>query len=900
MPTRWSPLFAALSALAAPAALVGDVITLQAVKDVTLFQSATGSLAAGAGQDVFIGVNSRGELRRALIAFDVSVLPPGSTITAASLNMVVTRTTAGPFQATTHRALANWGEGTSTASGQGGGGGGPTTGDATWLHRFHPDQLWSSPGGDFLAAPSATITIGGATPVSWTGAGMVADVQAWLNNPGSNFGWMVRGTETGSHTTKRLGAHENLNSGYRPTLVVTYTPPPGVGACCLGSGSCIFATSPDCIAQGGTYRGDGTLCSPTPCPNAFGACCLPNFTCTATTQAQCLSQNGVFRGHGTTCTANLCAPPNGACCFAGGTCAQLDNFNCSLQGGTYRGDGSSCATYNCPLVLEPYVNLLPIPPVAQPTSGQAGGAASYTINVSEFSHQYHRDLPVTRSWGYDGRVPGPTIEAAANQPVSVTWVSNLRDTQGQLRQQHYLPVDTCLHGPNMFGNSPRTVVHLHGAHCPADSDGYPEDTILPGQSQTFTYPNNQLPATLWYHDHALGITRLNVYMGLAGAYLIRDPYEQSLGLPSGQYEIPLIIQDRSFNVDGTLKYPAAWQEQYFGDFMLVNGKVWPFMFVNRGKYRFRMVNGCNSRHLTLALSTGTTMHLIGTEGGMLSAPVPLSSITLAPAERADIVIDFATLPANTEVILTNSAAAPYPGPPGSGAIPNVMKFTVTQTPGFTGALPTSLRPVQAIPESQAALSRDFILRMMMSDCHGMMWAINDMHWDHIHERPRLGTTEIWNFINASNMSHPMHMHLVQFQVLDRQNFTLQNGQVVPSGPRMPRPASESGWKDTVRADPMQITRVIARFDDYMGKFAYHCHILEHEDHEMMRQFEATCYANCDSSDVAPVLNVADFTCFLQSFASGNPYANCDSSTTPPVLNVADFTCFLQRFAAGCQ
>jgi hypothetical protein len=181
-----------------------------------------------------------------------------------------------------------------------------------------------------------------------------------------------------------------------------------------------------------------------------------------------------------------------------------------------------------------------------------------------------------------------------------------------------------------------------------------------------------------------------------------------------------------------------------------------------------------------------------------------------------------------------------------------------------------------------------------------MWAINDMHWDHIHERPRLGTTEIWNFINASNMSHPMHMHLVQFQVLDRQNFTLQNGQVVPSGPRMPRPASESGWKDTVRADPMQITRVIARFDDYMGKFAYHCHILEHEDHEMMRQFEATCYANCDSSDVAPVLNVADFTCFLQSFASGNPYANCDSSTTPPVLNVADFTCFLQRFAAGCQ
>ncbi len=189
-------------------------------------------------------------------------------------------------------------------------------------------------------------------------------------------------------------------------------------------------------------------------------------------------------------------------------------------------------------------------------------------------------------------------------------------SEGELRTEHILPVDLCLHGPNMQGNTPRTVVHLHGGHVAAENDGYPEDTMLPGEEQTFFYPNLQLPATVWFHDHALGITRLNVYMGLAGLFLIRDQFEADLGLPSGDFEIPLVIQDRSFNADGSLAYPAAWQDHFFGEYVLVNGKVWPYLEVRRGLYRFRLLNGSNSRVYTLSLSNGASFQQIGTDGGL--------------------------------------------------------------------------------------------------------------------------------------------------------------------------------------------------------------------------------------------------------------------------------------------
>jgi len=382
------------------------------------------------------------------------------------------------------------------------------------------------------------------------------------------------------------------------------------------------------------------------------------------------------------------------------------------------------------------------------------------------------------------------------------------------------------------------VTHLHGGHVPAAFDGYPEFTQLPGEQTTYVYPNKQQAATLWYHDHALGITRLNVYLGLAGFYLVRDALESSLALPSGEFEIPLVIQDRTFRGDGSLVYPADWQDHFFGDKNLVNGKVWPFLDVKKGKYRFRLLNGANSRTYTLALSDGATFWQIGSDGGLLPAPIALTSLTLIPGERADVVIDFAGYATGTEILLENSAPAPFPGVPGEGVVPEVMKFVVGSDAGFTTAIPDPLRPLDLLDEADSVLTRDFLLKKESEACAGSTWLINGLVWDDVTEFPELGSTEVWRFINESGVTHPMHMHLVSFQVLDRQAFTIVEGEVVPVGPVLGPDPNEIGWKDTVAANPFEITRVIARFDDYPGLFAYHCHTLEHEDHEMMRQFQA--------------------------------------------------------------
>jgi spore coat protein A, manganese oxidase len=421
--------------------------------------------------------------------------------------------------------------------------------------------------------------------------------------------------------------------------------------------------------------------------------------------------------------------------------------------------------------------------------------------------------------------------------VTVKWINDLRDTSGALRTNHYLAVDTCLHGPDMEGAKPRTVVHLHGGKVAQKDDGYPEETFLPGESRTNFYPNNQPAATIWFHDHALGITRLNVYMGLAGLYLIRDAAENALGLPAGAYEIPLVIQDRKFRADGSLVYPATWDEHFFGDTIIVNGKVWPYLIVNQGKYRFRIVDGSTSRAYTLALSSGGTIYQIGSDGGMLPAPVPLSELTLLPGERADVIIDFASYTNGAEVLLTNGAPAPFPGSPGAGVIPYVMKFIVTNIIGHTAPLPATLRSIGRLYETNAFTQREFILKKSADACTGAKWLINDLSWDDITEFPVLGTTEVWSFINRSGVAHPMHLHLVLMQILDRQPFLFTNDMVVPTAARVPPTPNEAGWKDTVRANPSEITRVIMRFDGFAGRYPYHCHIIEHEDHEMMRQFE---------------------------------------------------------------
>ena len=534
-------------------------------------------------------------------------------------------------------------------------------------------------------------------------------------------------------------------------------------------------------------------------------------------------------------------PPKGACCLPDGSCDDLTNNQCTEQGGTFQGVGTLCSETSCSIELTPYLDALPLPGTAIPVSGQLGGAAHYRMLITEQLQQLHSELPPTRVWGFNGSYPGPTIEAFRDSLVTVQWVNDLRVIEtGQLRTTHVLEIDTCLHGPDMTGDVPVTVVHLHGGKVPQGSDGYPEDTFAPGDSSgIYYYPNIQPAGFLWYHDHALGITRLNVMMGLAGLYFIRDSNELSLNLPAGEYEVPLVIQDRSFNPDGSLRYHEHFEDHFFGDVIMVNGKVWPYLNVKKGKYRFRINNGSNSRAYTLALSNEASFTQIGSELGLLETPVVLDSLTLLPGERYDIIIDFSSYPAGTEIVLTNNAPAPFPGFPGVGVIPNVMKFIVQNTNGFTNPIPTQLAEVEELLPANAIEERLFELTTTTTTQCGehsnSIWSINDLMWDDITEYPVLGTTEIWTWHNQSGISHPMHMHLVSFQILDRQAINDATG--LPEGPIIQPEASEKGLKDTAHSPPGYRTRVIARFDGFTGKYPYHCHILEHEDHEMMRQFE---------------------------------------------------------------
>lgn len=824
-----SPATALVMLLALTGGVRADTIVIEASKDNTLYQSTGFPISNGLGTYIFAGKTNSGEIRRAVVRFDIAAnIPAGSVINSASLSMRMSRTIVGSMPVSVRPVLASWGEGASVATGGQGGGAAAEPGDVTWEHRFYDGTLWATPGGEFGGTPSATTNVGGVGLYNWSSAQLAADVQNWLDNPANNHGWIVIGNEAATPSAKRFDSRHVTTASNRPRLTINFTPTGAAGACCVSGGGCVLNTATQCADLGGSHAGNGVSCAAAACPPPTGGCCQPVTACAALTEAACLTVGGIYLGNGAPCTPN-----------------------------------------QCPVQLEPFVDALPIPPVAQPVSGVPGGAATYDMFVTQQMQQLHQDLPPTKVWGFNGSFPGPTIETKTDLPVTVRWVNNLRDAQGDLLTQHALPVDPCPHGADMFGNPPHVIPHLHGGHVPASVDGYPENAFPPGEEVTYVYPNQQTPATLWYHDHALGITRLNVMMGLAGFYLVRDDFESLLlNLPGGAYEVPLVLQDRSFNPDGSLAYPAMWDEHFFGDFILVNGKVWPFMQVRRGKYRFRVLNGSNSRTYTLALSNGATFWQIGTDGGLLPAPVTRSSVTLSPGERADIVIDFGVYAASTQITLLNSAPAPYPGTPGEGVVPNVMKFIVQSLVGDVDALPASLRPVAPIPESESVQQRDFDLRKLTEACSGSAWFIDGLMWHDITEEPLLGTTEVWAFVNKSGMSHPMHMHLVQFQVLDRQPFVLNGDEIEVTGSRVPPPANEAGWKDTVRADPFEITRVIARFEDYTGNYAYHCHILEHEDHQMMRQFRVTCLKGDTNLDGQ--VDGRDIEGFVDAVIAGGP------------------------------
>ncbi len=847
--TRTLLLLAGL-ALLVPAPTLAETVELPPIKDNTLYQPVSqdgfADVSNGAGESMFAGktkdaLTASGGIavRRAVLAFDIAGnIPAGATIDSVQLRLVATKVKqTNSFPVRLHRLLRDWGEGTSnTGNPQQGRGEPATAGDATWRHTFYPDQFWPVHGGDYVAGASATRNVGGTGAYTWgSTSGMVDDVQTWLDTPADNFGWIVIGDESQIETAKKFATRENTKNGGldKPKLIVNYTSTVITGACCQGD-TCSIETPANCTTLGGTYQGDGTTCSPNPCVVAFGACCADDGTCTEETEP-----------------------------------------DCTAAAGTFQGDGTTCAAVECPVVLTPYLDDLPVPGPATPTSGQSGGTATYDMYMREQQQQLHAELPPTTVWAFDDGfgntgTPGPVIEARSNQPVTVNWINDLRESgSGVLRTDHYLqqsPDDlSCIHGA---ANAAKTVVHLHGGHVPAAVDGYPESTFPPGFDDTYAYPNGQQAGYLWFHDHALGITRLNVYLGLAGLYLMRDDVEDAINLPTGQYEIPLVIQDRKFNPDGSLNYPGSWQDMFFGDKIMVNGKVWPKLEVRQGKYRFRLLNGSGSRVYTLSLNPPSgllTFTVIGTEGGLLEGPARgVSELTLGPGERYDVVVDFASYNDGDQIFLENSAGAPFPN--GSVDITQVMRFDVNNLIGDTDAVPDNLRAIERLDPVDAVITRDFELRRSGLDaCGRSYWEINGLHWDDITEYPELGTTEIWRFINDSGVSHPMHLHLVFFQVLDRDGFTTGGGgEIIPDGNPQPPPAEENGWKDTAMVGPNEILRVIARFEDYKGKYAYHCHILEHEDHEMMRQFETVLCGDAvlDTTEECDDGNAGDDGCNL--------------------------------------
>ncbi len=582
------------------------------------------------------------------------------------------------------------------------------------------------------------------------------------------------------------------------------------------------------------------------------------------------------------------------------------------------------------------------------------------------------DYPMTTVWSYGSvnfpgtvleggtfNYPAFTIEATANKTTQVLWRNDLKDAKGKFLS-HLLPVDQTLHwanppggiagrdrrgfDPNPYMGPVPIVTHVHGAHTSEQFDGYAEAWYLPdaknipaGFARTgtffdyfnqkygegwspgtvsFKYPNDQPATTLWYHDHTLGMTRLNVYAGPAGYWLIRGgEYDLDLGYvapgvgdsPLGEYtEIPIAIQDRSFNADGSLFYPdnraffegldpaqlqipfipdeacdglpsdvsPIWNPEFFGNMMVVNGFTWPFLEVEQRRYRFRFLNGCNSRFLILKMTTTPRMNndgfnspefsfwQIGAEQGFLPAPKELDYLLMAPAERADVIVDFTNVPVGTEIILVNDGPdAPFGGVSVEDlsdweSTGQVMKFVVkarsngdTTTPPDQLVLPaqpvlpaTDVTRQVSLNEEESASVRIFedgsgniVLDCATNEVFGPTSALlgtinpdftaNPLLWsDLITENPALGATEEWQIQNLTEDAHPIHVHLVKFKVLGRGFDGFQ-----------PPEAWEVGFKDTVIAYPGEITRIKATYD-LPGFFVWHCHIVEHEDNEMMRPY----------------------------------------------------------------
>jgi spore coat protein A len=489
-----------------------------------------------------------------------------------------------------------------------------------------------------------------------------------------------------------------------------------------------------------------------------------------------------------------------------------------------------------PETLARFVDPLPIPPVLSPEGTRpdpedpSRQLPYYRVPMRAAAVRVHRDLPLAHVWTYGGSMPGPTLETRSGQGILVEWVNDLPE-------RHFLPVDRTIHGAHDDRPEVRAIVHLHGAKVAPESDGYPDDWYPRGQSKICHYPGRQDATMLWYHDHAMGIERLNQYAGLFGAFFVRDREEDRLRLPAGKYEIPLVLCDRLFDDQGQLSYPisgnqgAPWVSEVQGHVVMANGTIFPFVDVEPTLYRLRVVNASNSRTLMLSRSDGAPLVAIGGDQGLLPAPASVPALELAPAERADLLVDFRGAAGKNVVLKTD--------------LVEVLQFRVAAAPVPAPApIPRSIRRVASLDPASARKTRNLVLVERDESEHPgrMQMLLDGRRWtDPVTEQPELDSIEIWSFFNTTDDTHPIHLHAVRFQILDRQIFEadlfrmgrgiLLRGKAVPPDP------AEAGWKDTVRAHPGAITRIIARFDGYAGRYAWHCHNLEHAANEMMRPFE---------------------------------------------------------------
>jgi spore coat protein A len=639
-----------------------------------------------------------------------------------------------------------------------------------------------------------------------------------------------------------------------------------------------------------------------------------------------------------------------------------------IPGGTL--DPNDVSKYVTPMLIPPVM-----PRAAVITAPGGKPVDYYEISMRQFAQQIlPAGMPQTTVWGYGGKsaqsnrgllihhAPSLTIEAAVNRPVRIKWINELLEANGHFLQ-HLLPVDPTLHWANppggtsgrdsrpTFTETPERytgpvpiVTHVHGAvGVHDDSDGYAEAWYLPAAnnipggfaregtwydffagkaaasygvtwgpgSATFQYPNGNRAATIWYHDHALGMTRLNVYAGPAGFYLIRGgpagdkavldsrtgqtavlpgpaPREGDKFPPNKPYrEIPIAIQDRAFNTDGSLFYPDSreffdgitgpyipdtdispiWNPEFFGNMIMVNGNTWPFLQVEQRRYRLRFLNGCQSRFLILDFSgiPGVEVWQIGNEGGFLTTPVNLTAdnrnrLLMGLAERADMIVDFTNVPVGNHVLGNIGPDEPFGGgePPGDFDVSDpdttgqIMQFRVVPAVGVDDSTPPQFLQLPAItPLPAETKTRPLALIEELSEffedapAEALLGIVTDgvlmkREWmDPVTENPAVGATEVWELYNTTADAHPMHIHEITFEVVNREGLVLEGEEVkIPielDGNVSPPEAWESGFKDTVIAYPGQVTRVRARFVT-PGQFVWHCHIVEHEDNEMMRPY----------------------------------------------------------------